>query len=413
MKDFTQATTHCRACGSASLRLVLDLGTTPLADRLVSPERAGHSDPTAPLKLIVCESCTLAQLSDIVPPRLLFDENYPYYSSVSPSLLRHFENSAEQLVRDHRLSEASLVIEAASNDGYFLKNFHAAGIPVLGIDPSTGPAKRAQAAGIPTRIAFLDTKLARELRDEGIQADLFLANNVLAHVPEIRDFIAAISMLLQPRGRAVFETPYLLDLVDKTEFDTIYHQHVFYYSVHSLSYLFGLQGLVVNSVEKISIHGGSLRIRVSRDPSLTEPSVEACLRVERERGIRTPEFFSAFGERVAQVRRVLPEYLARLRAEGARVAGYGAAAKATTLLSFCGIGRDHLDYIVDKNEMKHGLFMSGNRIPILPREHLTVDQPEYLLVLAWNFADEIIRQEASYAALGGRFIVPLPKLEIR
>ena len=413
MKDLTQATTHCRACESASLCLVLDLGTTPLADRLVSPEHAGDSDPTAPLKLMVCEGCSLAQLSHVVPPQLLFNENYPYYSSISPSLLRHFEESARSLIRDEKLSGASLVIEAASNDGYFLKNFHTAGIPVLGIDPSAGPARRAQAAGIPTRIAFLDANLARELREEGFYADLFLANNVLAHVPEIRDFVEAVSILLKPRGCAVFETPYLLDLVDKTEFDTIYHQHVFYYSVHSLCGLFRLQGLFVNSVQILPIHGGSLRIKVSRDPGLTEPSVTAFLRSESERAVHSPAFFDSFRAHVATMRRDLPECLERLRAKGARIAGYGAAAKATTLLSYCGIGRDHLDYIVDKNEMKHGFFMSGNRIPILPRERLATDRPDYLLILAWNLADEIIQQESNYAARGGRFIVPLPQLDIR
>jgi SAM-dependent methyltransferase len=412
MKGLTEPTKYCRACGGTDLHLVLDLGTTPLADRLLALEELEAPELTAPLRLIVCTTCSLAQLADVVAPHVLFNENYPYYSSVSPGLLRHFAESARTLIFGLRLSRESLVIEAASNDGYFLKNFHAAGIPVLGIDPSAGPARRAQAAGLQTRIAFLDAQLARELRAEGLCADLFLANNVLAHVPGIRDFVEAISILLKPRGRAVFEMPYLLDLVDNTEFDTIYHQHVFYYSVHSLSYLFSLQDLIVNSVERIPIHGGSLRVSVSRDPGLTDASVAEHLRLERQRGVHDPAFFDPFRGRVVRIRQDLLRCLEVLRRNGARIAGYGAAAKGNTLLSYCGIGKTQLDYIVDKNEMKHGLFMGGNRIPIVSRERLAAEPPDYLLVLAWNFAEEIMRQESAYAARGGRFIVPLPRLEI-
>jgi SAM-dependent methyltransferase len=265
MSIYSHRLERCRVCNSENLTPVLDLGLTPLSDRLLKESELDGREPFAPLELVFCGTCSLAQIAYSVLPELLFDADYPYYSSVSPRLVAHFGKSAQTLIKTLALDANSHVIEAASNDGCFLGVFKAAGIPVLGIDPSTGPAGMAQKAGIPTLTEFLTESLALRLLDDGVKpADLFLANNVLAHVPEVVDFVRAISLLLKPGGVAVFETPYLLDLLDNTEFDTIYHQHVFYYSVHALITLFASSDLYINSIQPLEIHGGSLRLTVSR-----------------------------------------------------------------------------------------------------------------------------------------------------
>lgn len=397
----------CRVCGRADLELVLSLGDTPVADVLCD-DPDSHQDPRYPLDVAFSPTCGLLQLVECVPRERIYNPGYAYYSSVSPSLLEHFRRSAEALIEACGLGSASLVVEAASNDGYMLRTFAAAGVPVLGIEPSAGPAARARALGIETREAFFDRAMGADLAAEGLSADLFLANNVLAHVPDPRGFVGGIAAVLKPGGLAVLEIPYVVDLVDRCEFDTIYHQHLCYFSVTALVHLFAAEGLTVYAVERTPIHGGSLRLWVRREQSAT-PTVEALLAEEQRRGVDRCDFFADFGDRAGQVRDELIALLQQLKADGNRLAGYGAAAKATTLMAFAGIDHALLDYVVDSNAVKQGRYMGGNHLPIVSPQILRHDPPDYLLLLAWNWADEIMAQQQAYADAGGRFILPLPE----
>jgi SAM-dependent methyltransferase len=403
--------THCRACGSQDLEEILSYGKTPLADRLLTPDQLQFDEILVPLTLVYCQDCSLVQIRETVDPAVLFYSDYPYFSSVSPSLLEHFTGSARQIIESRSLSENSLVIEAASNDGYMLKEFLRQGIPVLGIDPSEAPVRTAQALGVNTLCTFFSKELAVQLRSEGKLADVFLANNVLAHVADLNGFVEGIKLLLKDSGLAVLEVHYVVAMIDHCEFDTVYHQHMCIFSVTSLDRLFRSHGLFINAVQRVPTYGGSLRLFIEHHEAPNE-SVNEILGEEARQGVDQIGYYIDFAARSVEIKTEVTELLESLNVEGQSLAGYGAAAKATTFLSFLEIDPRRISYIVDLNEFKQGRFLSHFHIPILPPQKLVEDVPDYTLILAWNFAEEIIRQQAEYQKLGGKFIVPIPEVRV-
>ena len=403
---------RCRSCGAGGLQVVLDLGRQPLANNLPRPEDPGGAEPKFPLRLTVCSHCWLAQIADLVPPGDLFSD-YVYFSSYSDTMLRHAHAAAEQHTKEFDLGSDKLVVEIASNDGYLLKNFQAAGIPCLGIEPAQNIAKVARKMGIETLTEFFGKSLAEELAGANRSADLILGNNVFAHAPDTNDFVAGLERLLKPKGVIAIEFPYAVDFVSGCEFDTIYHEHVFYFSLTALMPLFQRHGLEIFRVERLSIHGGSLRLFAARAGArAVDDSVAQLLREENAGGFDTMRPYQAMGRRAREIREELRVLIKELKAAGKTIAAYGASAKGSTLLNYCELGSSDLDFIADRSTAKIGRLSPGQHIPIVGPEELARRHPSHTLLLTWNFADEILAQQQAYRDAGGKFIIPIPEVRI-
>ena len=397
----------CRSCGQTGLLPVLDLGTMPLSDGLRTHAQLAQGEPRFPLEVAFCPQCTLVQILHTVPPEELFCEDYPYYSSFSAALLEHSRRNALNLIAAKKLGADSLVVELASNDGYLLKNFVEAGVPVLGIDPADGPARAAEKAGVTTMCTFFSRDLARQLVSEGRSADVIIANNVLAHVADTNGFVDGIATLLKQDGVAVIEVPYLSELITHCEFDTIYHEHLCYFSVTALDTLFRRHSLYLNDIELLTIHGGSLRLYVGRRETV-RASVTDLLAQEAERGMVRHDYYVCFGDRVRGVRDAMRALLTDLKSQRKGVAAYGAAAKGAIMLNYIGVAAEAIKFVVDRNVHKQGKYMPGLCIPICEPARLLAEMPDYVVLLPWNFKDEILSQQAEYRRRGGKFIVPIP-----
>lgn len=408
------ATPACRHCNAPLTRTLVDLGLSPLANSYVIPSRAKVECPRYPLHARVCDTCLLVQVEDAVPASSIFSSEYAYFSSFSDSWLRHCENFADLATRRFGLGAQSLVAEIASNDGYLLQYFVARGIPVLGIEPTANTAAAAEERGVPTLVEFFSAALAERLVGEGVRPDLICSANVLAHVPDINDFVRGLSILLSGDAVYTVEFPHLKNLIEQVQFDTIYHEHYTYLSLVFLKRIFSAFGMRVFDVEALQTHGGSLRVYACLENARHEATsaVADMLAQESAVGMDRPEGYDGFTTRVEQVREGLLAFLNQARAEGKSVAAYGAAAKGNTLLNYCGAGVQEIAYCVDRNPAKQDTLLPGSHIPVFGVDMLRTRRPNYVLILPWNLRNEIAGQLADIKALGTKFVTPVPRIDI-
>lgn len=405
---------ECRFCGALLRQTFVDLGMSPLSNSYLRAENLCQMEPFYPLHARVCAQCFLVQLEQFAHPENIFGD-YAYFSSYSDTWLCHARTYAEEMIERLQLGSNSLVVEVASNDGYLLQYFRAKGIRVLGVEPARNVAQAAEEKGIRTLARFFGTRTAQELLAQGGQADLIVANNVLAHVPDLRDFVAGLKMLLKQDGILTLEFPHLLRLMEGCQFDTIYHEHFSYFSLCTAEKILAKHGLSVFDVQEFPTHGGSLRLFACHAGTGARPLRDRVLHLrtrENNAGLSVIETYTRFGEKVHETKRALLNLLIGLKREGKSVAGYGAPAKANTLLNYCGIGGDFLDYTVDISPHKQGLFLPGTHIPILHPDEIRRTRPDYVLILPWNLREEIIGQMADVRQWGGRFVIPIPAAEV-
>jgi hypothetical protein len=399
----------CRFCGAALDLTVVDLGMSPLCESYVPADRLDQMEPFYPLHVRACARCWLVQLPALVPPDEIFTE-YAYFSGYSTAWVEHARAYVEMVRARLELDETDLVVELASNDGYLLQHFAGTGVGILGVDPAANVAAAAEERGVPTLVEFFGRETGERLVAEGRRASLVVGNNVLAQVPDLNDFVAGVKIVLRDEGTATFEFPHLLQLLDGLQYDTIYHEHFSYFSLGTIVEIFRAHGFDVYDVEELWTHGGSLRVYAQHrgGPHSTSDAVPRLLADEEREGLRSPERYARFAEKVKESKRALLDLLIDLRREGKQIVGYGAPGKGNTLLNYCGIRSDFLDYTVDRNPYKHGRFTPGTHIPIHPVERIAETRPDHVLVLPWNLIDEISSQLAYIGEWGGKLIVPIP-----
>jgi SAM-dependent methyltransferase len=411
MENFTR---HCRFCGTSLNHTFVDLGMSPLCQDHVQPGELNSMEPFYPLHAFVCEKCFLVQLDEYVAPSDIF-KDYAYFSSYSDSWLKHVSRYSDMMVERFGYNEKSLVAEMASNDGYLLQYFHSKKIPVLGIEPAANVAEAAIAKGIRTEVKFFGVKTAETLVEKYGKTDLLIGNNVLAHVPDINDLVGGIKVFLRENGIATMEFPDVLRLIEHNQFDTIYHEHFSYLSFGTVQEIFKHNGLVLFDVDELPTHGGSIRIYARHEEDLTKPVSERVREIldrEMALGLRSLQFYGAFSEKVHETKRKILEFLINAKREGKSIVGYGAPGKGNTLLNYCGIRTDFIDYTVDRNPVKQGNYLPGTLIPIYPTEHIKETKPDYVFILPWNLKDEIVIAHQYIAEWGGKFVVPIPELTL-
>jgi 2-polyprenyl-3-methyl-5-hydroxy-6-metoxy-1,4-benzoquinol methylase len=406
---------NCRFCAEPLSQTFADLGVTPLSNSFVPPERAQAMEPFYPLHAFVCGSCKLVQLEEFESPQHIFGDNYLYFSSFSDSWLRHAEAYSEHMIGRFGLGSDSLVVEVASNDGYLLQYFLQKGTKVLGIEPAANVAEYAVKKGIPTDVNFFGVETARRLKADGIAPDVIAANNVMAHVPDLNDFVAGFAVLLKPGGVVTVEFPHLLQLMAQNQFDTIYHEHFSYFSLLTVEQVFKGHGLRLFDVQKLTTHGGSLRIFATQADHNGHPTTAAVAEVlaeERAAGLDDMATYKAFAQQIVDTKAALLSFCIEARRAGKTIAAYGAPAKGNTLLNYCGVGPEFISFTVDRSPHKQGHLLPGVRIPIRSPEAIFAARPDYVLILPWNLKDEIAQQMAAVREWGGQFVVPIPKVQV-
>lgn len=412
--DRTVTNATCRFCGTSLKYTFVDLGMSPLCESYLSSDQINQMEPFYPLHVHVCHNCFLVQLEAYVSPEHIFTE-YAYFSSYADTWLQHAKAYTDSMVERFHLNEQSHVVEIASNDGYLLQYFVEKNIPCLGIEPAANVAKVAIDKGVPTLVEFFGVESARGLAARGKQADLLLGNNVLAQVPDLNDFVAGMKILLKPQGVITVEFPHLMCLMAENQFDTIYHEHFSYFSFITTEKIFAAHGLTLFDVEELPTHGGSLRIYARHQEDTSKPISDRAIELrtrEEEAGFTQMECYANFAEQVKETKRKLLDFLIKAKREGKTVVGYGAPGKGNTLLNYCGIRTDFLDYTVDRNPYKQGKFLPGTHIPIYHPDKIAETKPDYVLILPWNFKDEIMKQMASIRDWGGQFVVPIPEVKV-